>query len=615
MVVVSGLMMPSDEKAFFEEDFMDTLAVSPTPILTAACQNLWYLVCQSMLAISGQKMTEWDHSVPHDVGTAAKRRSQHLGMHKNAIANNTLLKIGFELAASLASSSSTPSERNGHTASATNQLIMHRYKAKSSQLQSPVSSKRTMANDVHCAQPGTSKDSSSGENGGANHEQPSTPKSGRKWKKTKAVKQSSSSTAGGASSGVGGPPSGVSVSSVSGTTSVAPAQSVLGVRLADCPTSGPDDLVPLCVQICVSVVEAHGLDTVGIYRIPGNTAAVNALKEMFSQGMDTMTLENHDWMFDDTSTADDSVPEQHPSETGSSAVEAPQYGVGVPSGVSAASFNDMHNLIRKANEEQAAAMMNEGKAGKNYRWIQVCIVGSSAVEAPQYGVGVPSGVSAASFNDMHNLIRKANEEQAAAMMNEGKAGKIKNILRRNSRRDKSKSKLKIESTAPAAMNPRPGARHRCGNHVASADIAVGGHVIKCSGTESFCRVEPGEYPGHESYGPCDPSPCARNASASPRQRPQVLGVLPEVRCQQKIRLRNKTIPRDPTRRHTLSDMDVLKEGRLEKFARWFGIRKSSPDINSQDMLEEEAPILRNPPPVIVRTSPNELTPASGDEQL
>ncbi|KAK6019242.1 hypothetical protein OSTOST_15130, partial [Ostertagia ostertagi] len=164
---------------------------------------------------------------------------------------------------------------------------MHRYKAKSSQLQSPVSSKRTMANDVHCAQPGTSKDSSSGENG-----EPSTPKSGRKWKKTKAVKQTSSSTGGGASGGVGGPPSGVSASSASGTTSVAPVQNVLGVRLADCPTSGPDDLVPLCVQICVSVVEAHGLDTVGIYRIPGNTAAVNALKEMFSHGLDTMTLEN-----------------------------------------------------------------------------------------------------------------------------------------------------------------------------------------------------------------------------------------------------------------------------------------------------------------------------------
>ncbi|PIO57275.1 hypothetical protein TELCIR_21317, partial [Teladorsagia circumcincta] len=48
------------------------------------------------------------------------------------------------------------------------------------------------------------------------------------------------------------------------------------------------------------------------------------------------------------------------------------------------------------------------------------------------------------------------------------------------------------------------------------------------------------------YASSDPSPCARNASASPRQRPQVLGVLPEARCQQKIRLRNKTIPRDPT---------------------------------------------------------------------
>ncbi|KJH49824.1 hypothetical protein DICVIV_04008 [Dictyocaulus viviparus] len=108
-------------------------------------------------------------------------------------------------------------------------------------------------------------------------------------------------------------------------------------------------------------------------------------------------LLQHEWMFDDNSTANDIVPERHPSETG-----------------------------------------------------------ATAAEAPQYGVGVPSGVSAASFNDMHNLIRKANEEQAAAMMNEGKTGKIKNILRRNSRRDKSKSKLKIESTAPAAMNPRVG---------------------------------------------------------------------------------------------------------------------------------------------------------------
>ncbi|WKY01311.1 hypothetical protein Q1695_015365 [Nippostrongylus brasiliensis] len=791
-------------------------------------------------------------------------------------------------AASLASSSSTPSERNGHTASATNQLIMHRYKAKSSQLQSPVSSKRTMANDVHCAQPGTSKDSSSGENG-----EPSTPKSGRKWKKTKAGKQGSGGgTSGGTSSaGATGSSGGASSNASASAVGAPPTQNVLGVRLADCATSGPDDLVPLAVQICVSVVEANGLDTVGIYRIPGNTAAVNALKETLSHCLDNNALENldlgdprwrdvnvvssflkmflrklpeplltdklypffidanriashhnrlhklrnllrklprhhyatlryliyhlheitknsqvnkmetrnlalmfgpsivrpsddnmatmvthmsdqckiietlihyHEWMFDDSSTADDCVPEQHPSETG-----------------------------------------------------------ASATEAPQYGVGVPSGVSAASFNDMHNLIRKANEEQAAAMMNEGKTGKIKNILRRNSRRDKSKSKLKIESTAPAATHPRHGAgttnavHHPppipppaysptqpsgvesafCGHYQerdidaeimsrqtvsplaatsssaieqspsiesslgsipdtsrtdpgtsssttdlgeaqarrkrqqdiysarrifiagsaaaaddASAVSALANHtqhlnmanspaleVLSEETREKIRKMqrrqnwmeplplsfgspltnlshaataeataEPPELPSSTHSEPppktcsptkdmadalsctsdysttssapltaplavacaasssdyassfSDPSPCARNASASPRQRPQVLGVLTEARCQQKIRLRTRPTPRDPTRRHTLSDMDVLKEGRLEKFARWFGIRKSSPDISAHHVLEEETPVppaLKNPPPVIVRTSPNELTPASGDEQL
>ncbi|KIH56089.1 RhoGAP domain protein [Ancylostoma duodenale] len=415
----------------------------------------------------------------------------------------------------------------------------------------------------------------------------------------------------------------------------------------------------------------------------------------------------HEWMFNDNSTADDSVPEQHPSETG-----------GPP------------------------------------------------LEAPQYGVGVPTGVSAASFNDMHNLIRKANEDQAAAMMNEGKTGKIKNILRRNSRRDKSKSKLKIESTAPAAVNPRgagannasyhpiPSSTHSpttqssvdsafCGNYqerdidaeimsrqtVSPLAVASTGTLEQSPSVESSLgsipdtsRTDPGTtaspsssdmgdiqarrkrqqdiysarrifiagsaaaaddssavdalanhtqhlnmantpalevlseetrekirkmqrrqnwmdplpftYPSHAaantshavptaappepshpeppqntaaevtkysiqtgsptkdmtdalsctsdysttSSAPLtaplavacaasssdyassfsDPSPCARNASASPRQRPQVLAVLTEARCQQKIRIRSRTTPRDPTRRHTLSDMDVLK---------------------------------------------------------
>ncbi|PAV59050.1 hypothetical protein WR25_10759 isoform E [Diploscapter pachys] len=387
-------------------------------------------------------------------------------------------------AASLASSSSARSDRNGHSLlqqnnpnhyhyttahhstspanQATSQLIMHRYKAKTSQLPSPIANKRHQTAPIHAPnsagplsagmdhhvypQPGTSKDTSNLDNG-----EPQTPKSGRKWKKSKAAKQGSGS---------------------SSSTQHTP-QSVLGVRLADCATAKNNEHVPLLVQICVSVVEAHGMDTIGIYRIPGNTAAVNALKETLSHNMDSVNLEQlrklprhhyetlkfliihlaeitknsdvnkmetrnlalmfgpsivrpsddnmatmvthmsdqckiietliyyHDWMFDSESTAEDEVPEQHPSE-----LNAPP------------------------------------------------------TDPPQYGVGVPTGVSAASFNDMHNLIRKANEDQAAALMNEGKAGKIKNMLRRNSRRDKKNSApttskgLKIESTAPAAVNPR-----------------------------------------------------------------------------------------------------------------------------------------------------------------
>uniref|UniRef100_A0A0K0CZS8 Rho-GAP domain-containing protein n=1 Tax=Angiostrongylus cantonensis TaxID=6313 RepID=A0A0K0CZS8_ANGCA len=825
-------------------------------------------------------------------------------------------------AASLASSSSTPSERNGHTASATNQLIMHRYKAKSTQLQSPVSAKRTIVNDVHCAQPSTSKDSSSGENG-----EPSTPKSGHKWKKLKAGKQGSGGGSSSVPTGVSG--SGSTSNAAGSITGMPTPQNILGIRLADCLTSGPEDLVPLVVRICVSVVEANGLDTVGIYRIPGNTAAVNTLKETLSHCLDIMTLEktlelidanlyrcfqmdlsdprwrdvnvvssflkmflrklpeplltdklypffidanrisNHhnrlhkirnllrklprhhyatlrylidhlsaitrnskvnkmetrnlalmfgpsivrpsddnmatmvthmsdqckiietlihynEWMFDEKSTASDIVPERHPSDTSVTAMEAPQYGVGVPSGVSAASFNDMHNLIRKANEDQAAAMMSEGKTGKRQ------LICGIFVEQIVYDFLKCTH----DVNMLHNSCWYLQ---------------IKNILRRNSRRDKSKSKLKIESTAPAAVNPRvvsgsalPNTAHQtanqspqpqspiqrscvettfCGNYQerdidaeiisrqtvsplgavastgaleqspsiesslgsipdtsrtdpgtrttspdiselqarrkrqqdiysarrifiagsaeaaddASAVDALANHtqhlnmanspalevlseetrekirkmqrrqnwmdplslmftssVIDTSHPSTTEAIEPPcfDLPSTTQSEPLktssptkdttdalsctsdysttssapltaplavacaasysdyassfsDPSPCARNASSSPRQRPQVLAVLTEARCQQKIRSRNRSVTRDPIRRHTLSDVDVLK---------------SSPDVSAQHSLGEEENLPRKPlpcfdPPVIVRTSPNELTPASGDELL
>ncbi|CAD6196387.1 unnamed protein product [Caenorhabditis auriculariae] len=770
------------------------------------------------------------------------------------------------VASASTSSACCAAASNASNASATNQLIMHRYKAKTSQLQSPVSNKR-MENATatsHCAaHAGTSRESTSGENGA----EATTPKSTRKWKKSKAGKQGSSGSSSSSSQHGVAAASGAHAAPGAGHLSA-----VLGVRLAECAVAKPGQHVPLLVQVCVAVVETHGMDTVGIYRIPGNTAAVNALKESLSgpgfesinpehvetldtrwrdvnvvssllkmflrklpeplltdklypffidanriashpqrlhklrnllrklprhhyetlrflirhlsqitkhsdvnkmesrnlalmfgpsivrpsdDNMATMVthmsdqckiietlIHYHDWMFNEVSTTEDAVPEQHPSETG-----------------------------------------------------------TNASEPGSYGVGVPTGVSAASFNDMHNLIRKANEDQAAAMMNEGKGGKIKNILRRNSRRDKSRSKLKIESTAPGAMSqPRPAFSQPtpssvsgnsvesafCGNYQerdidaeielrqtlssppgasGSADVelstgldhspslesslgslpdtggraevddearkkrlqdmysarrifiagsaaaatdnndttaidALANHsqhlniasspafdVLSEETREKIRLMQKKQHWHHDTtketrtldllktysptkditdalsftsdysttssaplssanpplavacldqpnsssdYASSDPSPCARNASSSPalRNRPGALDVItPEVNSStmpfsksQKIRLRVKAGNRDPARRHTLSDVDTLKEGRLDKLARWFGLRKSSPDVNAeeQDAARKRRSVtvdMTTNPPVIVRTSPTELTPVSGDEQL
>ena len=52
-----------------------------------------------------------------------------------------------------------------------------------------------------------------------------------------------------------------------------------GVPLEDCPMCPDLECVPLIVRTCCNMVEEKGLDIVGIYRVPGNSAAVNALTE------------------------------------------------------------------------------------------------------------------------------------------------------------------------------------------------------------------------------------------------------------------------------------------------------------------------------------------------
>lgn len=70
----------------------------------------------------------------------------------------------------------------------------------------------------------------------------------------------------------------------------------IGVPLEDCPMC-PDLEVPLLVRTCCRMVEDKGLDIVGIYRVPGNSAAVNALTEQVnSRGEECFVkLEDPKW--------------------------------------------------------------------------------------------------------------------------------------------------------------------------------------------------------------------------------------------------------------------------------------------------------------------------------
>lgn len=54
--------------------------------------------------------------------------------------------------------------------------------------------------------------------------------------------------------------------------------------------------MPLLVAKCTKIVETKGLNTQGIYRIPGNTAAISNLNELINRnGMDEQTLSDPKW--------------------------------------------------------------------------------------------------------------------------------------------------------------------------------------------------------------------------------------------------------------------------------------------------------------------------------
>ncbi|XP_076359015.1 rho GTPase-activating protein 23-like [Tachypleus tridentatus] len=68
-----------------------------------------------------------------------------------------------------------------------------------------------------------------------------------------------------------------------------------GLRLEEYQSSQNNQFVPLVVELCTSIVEARGLDTVGIYRVPGNNAAVSMLMDAVNQQSITSDLQDARW--------------------------------------------------------------------------------------------------------------------------------------------------------------------------------------------------------------------------------------------------------------------------------------------------------------------------------
>ncbi|KAL0268282.1 UNVERIFIED_CONTAM: hypothetical protein PYX00_010288 [Menopon gallinae] len=83
--------------------------------------------------------------------------------------------------------------------------------------------------------------------------------------------------------------------SPSSPTITYPEGATIKVPLELCPPSVGSEFIPLIVERCTAIVEARGLDIVGIYRVPGNTAAVTALTEAVNKGIELIDPEDPRW--------------------------------------------------------------------------------------------------------------------------------------------------------------------------------------------------------------------------------------------------------------------------------------------------------------------------------
>ncbi|XP_025834508.1 rho GTPase-activating protein 21 isoform X1 [Agrilus planipennis] len=76
---------------------------------------------------------------------------------------------------------------------------------------------------------------------------------------------------------------------------VAPEGSTFGVPLEQCYPSYRNQYIPRIVEVCTEIVENKGLETIGIYRVPGNNAAITALTNAVNQCYDGVPSSDSHW--------------------------------------------------------------------------------------------------------------------------------------------------------------------------------------------------------------------------------------------------------------------------------------------------------------------------------
>ncbi|XP_051555198.1 rho GTPase-activating protein 21-like isoform X3 [Myxocyprinus asiaticus] len=69
-----------------------------------------------------------------------------------------------------------------------------------------------------------------------------------------------------------------------------------GLRLDNCPPAQNNRFVPLIVEVCCKLVEEKGLEYTGIYRVPGNNAAISSMQEeLDTKGMTDIDIQDDKW--------------------------------------------------------------------------------------------------------------------------------------------------------------------------------------------------------------------------------------------------------------------------------------------------------------------------------